>query len=60
MFRHIILLCLLTAKNVAADICESDDDFVDNVGDRRKKVDEPNMGSVKGMKNIVYYTFPLI
>ncbi|PWA55235.1 ulp1 protease family, C-terminal catalytic domain-containing protein [Artemisia annua] len=35
-------------KNVAAVVGDSDDDFVDNVGERRKKMDEPNTGSGKG------------
>ena len=51
---------MVTGKNVGDAIDDSDDDFVTNVRERRKKMDEPNMGSVKGMKNIVYYTFPLI
>lgn len=45
-------MCLLTAKNVAAEVGDSDDDFVANVGERRKKMDAPNKGSVKGMKHI--------
>ncbi|PWA65859.1 hypothetical protein CTI12_AA302760 [Artemisia annua] len=35
-------------KNVAAEVGDSDDDFEDNVGERRKKMDEPNTGSGKG------------
>ena len=38
--------------NVAAEIDESDDDFVDNAWGKRSKMDGSNTGADKGMKRI--------